>query len=284
MSRAAASTAGPATGLACLTDLGRRTLVMGVLNATPDSFSDGGLFADPGRAIGHGLSLAEAGADIVDVGGESTRPGHAAVPAEEEQARVIPVIAALATRLDVPISIDTYKAATAERALRAGARIVNDVWGLQRDPDIARVAAAHGAPVIVMHNRESADGTLDILEEMLRYFERSLAIARRAGIPDGDIVLDPGIGFGKTPDQHLAAIRRLPELRALGFPILVGVSRKSILGRIAARDTAPAERLQASVAAHVVAATLGADIVRVHDVAPHVEALRVVDAVMGRMR
>ena len=261
-------------------DFGRRTLVMGILNVTPDSFSDGGTFAAPDAALARAAQLAQEGADILDIGGESTRPGHVPISADEEQARVLPIIAALARRLPIPISIDTYKASTADRALAAGARIVNDVWGLQRDPEIASVAARHGAPVVVMHNRESADASLDIVEEMRRFFARSLAIARQAGIPDDHIVFDPGIGFGKTPDQHLEALRRLPEIRAFGFPVLVGASRKSLLGRIAARETAPRERLIGSIAAHVLAATLGADIVRVHDVAAHVEALRAVDAVM----
>jgi dihydropteroate synthase len=260
-------------------DLGRRVLVMGILNVTPDSFSDGGRFEALPAALAQAERMASEGADIIDIGGESTRPGYAAISAEEEQARVLPVIRALAPRLAVPISIDTYKAATARAALQAGARIINDTWGLQRDPDIASVAAAHRAPVVAMHNRESADGSLDIVDEMKRFFERTLAIARRAGIPDGQLMLDPGIGFGKTPDQHLEALRRLPELCALGFPVLVGVSRKSILGRIAPRETYPEERLIPSIAAHVLAAQLGASIVRVHDVAEHRQALRVVDAV-----
>ena len=263
-----------------LPDLGRRTLVMGILNVTPDSFSDGGLFIGEAAALAQAGTLAAEGAALVDVGGESTRPGHAPVSAEDEQARIRPVIAALAPHLGVPISIDTYKASTARVALAAGAAIVNDVWGLQRDPDIARVAADHGAPVMVMHNRETIDPGLDIVADMLAFFERSLGIARRAGIADGDIVLDPGIGFGKSWNQHLEALRRLPEIRTLGFPILVGVSRKSLLGRLHDRDTAPRDRLVGSVAAHVLAGTLGADIVRVHDVGPHIEALRVVDAVM----
>ncbi len=263
-----------------LPDLGRRTLVMGILNVTPDSFSDGGLFAGEDAASAQAERLVAEGAALVDVGGESTRPGHTPVPADEEQARVLPVIRSLVPRLPVPISIDTYKAATADAALKAGARIVNDVWGLQREPDIARVAAEHGAPVIVMHNREAIDASLDIVADMRRFFERSLDIARRAGIPEADIVLDPGIGFGKSWEQHLEALRRLPEIRALGFPLLVGVSRKSLLGRLHDRDTKPADRLYGSIASHVLAATLGADIVRVHDVSAHVDAMRVVDAVM----
>ncbi|GJD98340.1 Dihydropteroate synthase [Methylobacterium isbiliense] len=276
-------TAPEASALAALLpDLGRRTLVMGILNVTPDSFSDGGRFQDLDAARAQAGTLVAEGAAILDIGGESTRPGHVPVPAEEEQARVLPVIAALAPALPVPISIDTYKAATAEAALKAGARIVNDVWGLQREPDIAAVAAAHGAPVIVMHNRESVDASLDIVDEMKRFFARSLAIAAKAGIPERDIVLDPGIGFGKSWEQHLDAVRRLPELRALGFPLLVGISRKSLLGRIHNTGTAPADRLYGSLAAHVVAATLGADIVRAHDVRPHVEACQVVDALLRR--
>lgn len=252
---------------------------MGILNVTPDSFSDGGRFQEVAAAREQADSLVAEGAALVDVGGESTRPGHVPVPAEEEQARVLPVIAALAG-LPVPISIDTYKASTARRALEAGASIVNDVWGLQREPDIARIAADHGAPVMIMHNRETIEPGIDIVADMLAFFERSLDIARRAGISDADIVLDPGIGFGKSWEQHLEALRRLPEIKALGFPLLVGVSRKSLLGRLHDGQTAPRDRLAGSVAAHVLAGTLGADIVRAHDVAPHVEALRVVDAVM----
>ncbi|MFC6789741.1 dihydropteroate synthase [Methylobacterium komagatae] len=263
-----------------LPDLGRRSLVMGILNVTPDSFSDGGRFTGEAEALAQAQQLADEGAAILDIGGESTRPGHTPVPAEEEQARVLPVIRALDGRLPIPISIDTYKASTAELALAAGAKIVNDVWGLQREPDIATVAAAHGAPVMIMHNRESIDPAIDIVADMLAFFERSLTIARKAGIPDGDIVLDPGVGFGKTWEQHLEALRRLPEIRALGFPLLVGVSRKSLLGRLHDKETKPADRLYGSLAAHAVAGTLGADIVRVHDVAAHVDAMRVVDAVM----
>ena len=263
-----------------LPDLGRRTLVMGILNVTPDSFSDGGLFVGEAQAAAQAERLVAEGAAILDIGGESTRPGHVPISMEEEQARVLPVIRRLAPRLPAPISIDTYKASTARLALEAGARMVNDVWGLQREPDIARVAADHGAPVIVMHNRETIDPAIDIVADVLAFFERSLAIARRAGIRDGDIVLDPGVGFGKSWAQHLEVLRRLAEIKALGFPVLVGVSRKSILGRLHDRDTRPADRLVGSLAAHALAATLGADIVRVHDVAAHIDAMRVVDAVM----
>jgi dihydropteroate synthase len=271
-----------AAPIACLPALGTRTLVMGILNVTPDSFSDGGFFNTLEAAETHALDLQEEGADILDIGGESTRPGHTSISADEEQQRVLPVIERIAGRLAVPISIDTYKAQTAERALRAGASIVNDVWGLQRDPAMASVAAEHGAPVIVMHNREDIDPSIDIIDDMKSFFERSLNLARRAGLPDSLVILDPGIGFGKTWEQHLEALRRLPEIRALGFPVLVGVSRKSVLGRIHNATVPPRDRLFGSIASHVMAVAYGADIVRVHDVRPHVEACRVADAIRGR--
>ncbi|GGC92186.1 dihydropteroate synthase [Chelatococcus reniformis] len=271
----------PPTAADPLADLGRRPLIMGVLNVTPDSFSDGGRFDDAARAVAQARLLAAEGADVLDVGGESTRPGHAPVSAEEERARVVPVIAAL--RRDgeaaaLPISIDTYKAATARAALEAGAAIVNDIWGLQREPEIAHVAAAHGAPVIIMHNRESADPTLDVIAEFRRFFDVSIAIARAAGIPDRHIVLDIGFGFGKSRAQNLEAIRRLPELKAFGYPVLVGASRKSTLGVLTGRPVE--QRLAATIASHAVALSLGADIIRVHDVAAHVDALRVVAGIL----
>jgi len=270
-----------AAPIACLPELGRRTLVMGILNVTPDSFSDGGLFNALDAATTHAADLEAEGADILDVGGESTRPGYTPVPAEEEQARVLPLIARLAQTAKVPISIDSYKASTARRALEAGAAIVNDVWGLQRDPDMAAVVGERGVPVVVMHNRETIDPSIDIVDDIKRFFERSLRLARAAGVPDRHVILDPGIGFGKSWEQHLEALRRLPEIRALGFPVLVGVSRKSVLGRIHNTAVPPRERLFGSIASHVMAIALGADIVRVHDVKPHVEACRVADAIRG---
>lgn len=268
---------------ALLPDLRRRTQVMGILNVTPDSFSDGGRFTGLDAALAQAALMAGEGADILDVGGESTRPGFSPVAAEEEIARVVPVIAAVSARHAVPVSIDTFKAETAAAALTAGARIVNDVWGLQRDPDIARVAAAHGAPVVVMHNRDGVDPGLDIVDDMCRWFERSLAIARDAGIAESDVVLDPGIGFGKTPDQNLEAIARLGELRIFGCPLLMGLSRKSLIGRLTGRET-PADRLVGTLAGDAAAILLGADILRVHDVAPHVEAAKVVDAIRRHAR
>lgn len=251
-------------------------LIMGVLNVTPDSFSDGGLFDVPKAALAHTQAMIAEGADIIDVGGESTRPGHIPLSPEEERARVLPVLAAItpvARTHAVPISIDTYKASTARAALNAGASIINDVWGLQRDPEIAHVAAAFAAPVIIMHNREAADAAIDIVDDMRRFFERSLAIARRAGIRDADIVLDPGIGFGKTALQSMQALHALAQIRQLGYPVLAGASRKSFIGALI--DRAAPERLHGTVAAHLFALARGAAILRVHDVRAHVEAVRV---------
>jgi dihydropteroate synthase len=266
-----------------LPKLGVKTLVMGILNVTPDSFSDGGLFAAVDAAVAHAGELVAEGADIIDIGGESTRPGATEVAEAEEIRRVVPVIERIAAAHAVPISIDTYKAGTADAALRAGARIVNDVWGLQREPEIARVAAAHGAPVIVMHNRRQIDETVDIIADMKGYFARSIEIAHAAGIADRDIILDPGVGFGKTFEQNLAAIARLPEIKALGYRVLMGTSRKSLIG-ILNDAKSPASRIHGTVASNSVAILLGADIVRVHDVRAHIDAARVVEAIKERMR
>jgi dihydropteroate synthase len=255
-----------------------RPLVMGVLNVTPDSFSDGGRFLDPQAALAQAKRLTAEGADILDIGAESSRPyGNAvAVPLDEERARLAPILPA-AVALAVPISIDTMKAAIAAWALETGAAMVNDVWGLQRDPDMARVVAEHRVPVIVMHNRERADPSIDIVADVTAFFERSLAIAARAGIARQDIVLDPGIGFGKTPEQSLTCIARLDAWRGFGLPLLVGASRKRFIHSIAPSE--PAERLGGSLAAHLLAVENGAAIVRVHDVAPMVQALAVAAAI-----
>ena len=259
--------------------IGDRTLIMGVINATPDSFSDGGAYPTAEAAVAAGLRLIAEGADIVDVGGESTRPGYTPVAAEEELRRALPVVEALARATATPISIDTYKARIAEAALKVGARIVNDVWGLQRDTDMARVVAAHEAAVIVMHNRETVDPALDIFEDLRLFFERSLERAAAAGIRKDRIVLDPGIGFGKSFEQNLSILARLDELHELGFPILLGTSRKSFIGRLT--DSGPRERLPGTIAANTLAAAAGVAIIRVHDVAAHVQALRVAEAIRG---
>ena len=255
-----------------------RPLVMGVLNVTPDSFSDGGRFLDPAAAIAQAERLATEGADILDVGAESSRPyGNAvAVPLDEERARLAPILPAVVA-LGIPVSIDTMKAAVAAWALDAGATIVNDVWGLQRDPDMAHVVAAHDAPVIVMHNRDAADPRIDIVADVTAFFERSLAIAARAGIARERIVLDPGIGFGKTPEQSMIALARLDQLKRFGLPLLVGASRKRFIASVSPSE--PGERLGGSIAAHLIAARGGARIIRTHDVAETVQALKVASAI-----
>jgi dihydropteroate synthase len=256
----------------------RRPLVMGILNLTPDSFADGGRFADPSEALTHAERMIEGGADIIDVGGESTRPypGMQPVSADEELARLMPVLPQVIA-LGVPVSIDTMKAQVATRALAAGAVIVNDVWGLQRDPEMAGVVAAHNVPIIVTHNRDAVDPALDIVADIEDFFSRSLEIAWRAGIARDRIVLDPGIGFGKTPEQSLTAIARLDRLRAFGLPLLIGLSRKRFINAVV--PSAPQDRLAGSIAGAVLAVLEGAAIVRVHDVAETVQALRVAAAI-----
>jgi dihydropteroate synthase len=263
--------------LARLLNLGRPA-VMGVLNVTPDSFSDGGRFFDPERAIGHARALAADGADILDIGAESTRPygGAVTVSVEEELRRLEPILPAVLT-LGIPVSIDTMKAEVAAWALDAGAAIANDVWGLQRDHDMARVVAERGVPVIVMHNREAADPAIDIMADIAAFFSRSLAIADRAGIARSNIVLDPGIGFGKTPEQSILALSRLEELKVFGLPILVGASRKRFIDSVS--PAAPDRRIGGSIASHLIAVAKGAAIIRVHDVAETVQALRIAAAI-----
>ncbi|MFG1248365.1 MULTISPECIES: dihydropteroate synthase [Xanthobacter] len=257
--------------------LGPRTLIMGILNVTPDSFSDGGRSAAPDDALANARRLVAEGAEILDVGGESTRPGHTPVAAEDEWARIAPVIPALVAEMGVPVSVDTYKAEVARRALEAGASIVNDVWGFTHDPDMAKVVADYDAAAVVMHNRTEVDESLDIISEMLGFFERVLEIADRAGVKREKLVLDPGIGFGKSFPQNLAAIRRLPELRVLGLPILLGTSRKSLIGKVI--QTTPQERVPGTIASNVIAIMDGVEIIRVHDVAAHVQAARVAEAI-----
>lgn len=255
-----------------------RSLVMGVLNVTPDSFSDGGEFLAPDNAITQARRMVSEGADILDIGAESTRPygGMAPVPAREERFRLAPILPAI-VGLGVPVSIDTMKAEVAAFALDAGASIVNDVWGLQRDPEMAPLIAARGVPVIVMHNRDQADPALDIIEDIFAFFARSLSIAADAGIAPENIVLDPGIGFGKTPEQSMEALARLEEFAAFGRPILVGASRKRFISSVVASE--PHQRLGGSLAAHLLAVQKGARIIRAHDVADTVQALRVADAI-----
>lgn len=259
-------------------DYAGRTLIMGILNVTPDSFSDGGRSATLDDAVTNAHRLVAEGADILDIGGESTRPGHTPVPAEEELRRVLPAVEALAG-LPVPISIDTQKAIVAEAALKAGAVIINDIWGLMGDPDMARVAAAHDAGVVAMHNRASVDPAVDIVADMIGFFEQALERAARAGIRPDRIALDPGIGFGKTFEQNLKAIGSLAEIGKLGFPLLLGTSRKSLIGKVI--ETTPAERLPGTIASNVIGIMAGCAMIRVHDVAAHVQAARVTEAIRG---
>jgi dihydropteroate synthase len=255
-----------------------RTLVMGVLNVTPDSFSDGGRFLDPESAVMQAKRMIAEGADILDIGGESSRPylGAVAVIEEEEIARLAPVLPRVIA-LGAPVSIDSMKANVVAWALRQGAAIVNDVWGLQRDPDMARIVAEHGVPLVIMHNRAKADPGIDIMADIAAFFERSLEIAARAGIARNRIMLDPGIGFGKTPKQSIITLANLERLQVFDLPLLIGASRKRFIDSVS--PAPPDRRLGGSIAAHVLAVAKGAAIVRSHDVAETVQALRVAAAI-----
>ena len=251
---------------------------MGVLNVTPDSFSDGGRYIDPKQAIAHAEHMVAQGADIIDIGAESTRPynGMEPVGADEEMARLKPVLPAIAG-LGVPVSIDSLKSEVAAWALDNGATIANDVWGLQRDAHMAEVVAARGAPVIVMHNRDEADPRIDIVADVEAFLARSIAIASEAGIARENIVLDPGIGFGKTPEQSIVTLAHTAAFRKFGLPLLVGASRKRFINALS--PAPPTERIGGSIASHLYAVQQGAAIVRVHDVAETVQALRVLAAI-----
>ena len=254
--------------------------VMGVLNVTPDSFSDGGQFDTSERALAQARRVIAEGADIIDIGAESTRPyGSEPVSAEEELERLQPVLADVIS-LGVPVSIDSMKSSIVTWALDTGATMANDVWGLQRDPGMAGLLAARNSPVIVMHNRDRVDAGIDIMKDIEAFFTRSLEIAAKAGISPGNIVLDPGIGFGKTPEQSMTALARLNELSAFGLPLLVGASRKRFISSVVPSE--PDQRLGGSIAAHVVAAKGGARIIRTHDVSETVQALRVATAIWDR--
>jgi dihydropteroate synthase len=263
---------------------GSRTYVMGILNVTPDSFSGDGLLgnASPGglvdAVVARATEMAQAGADLLDVGGESTRPGHTPVPVGEEIARVVPVIRAICAALPgMPVSVDTTKPAVAEAALDAGAHLVNDVWGVGEDDALARLAAERGVPIVLMHNRVEARYTT-LLPEIVADLQRAIEGALRAGVAWEDIIVDPGFGFGKTAEHNVALLRDLGSLAILGRPILLGTSRKSTLGRIL--DLPPDERLEATLATTALAIASGVDVVRVHDVRENVRAARVADAVV----
>ncbi len=271
--------------------LGERTLIMGILNVTPDSFSDGGKFTEVEAAVAHARRMVEEGADIIDLGGESTRLqanpaayGDSArarawepLPAAEEIRRIMPVLERLLEELEVPISVDTYKAETARAVLKAGAHMINDVWGLQYDPDLAEVAASYDVPVVLMHNQHGYEYR-DLMGDIIRYLRRSIKIAEAAGVRPEQIVVDPGIGFGKTTEQNLEVLRRLGELRSLGKPILLGTSRKSVIGNTL--NLPVDQRLEGTAATVAWGISQGAAIVRVHDVKEMVRVARMTDAIL----
>lgn len=264
-------------------DLRRRTHIMGILNVTPDSFSDGGLYIDKEKAFKRALEIESEGADIIDIGGESTRPGSLPLSPEEEIGRVIPLIERLRGRLRIPISIDTYKTSVAREAIKAGASIINDISGLRHDPEMARVAAEHQVPVVIMHIKGTPRDMQvnpvyqDLIGEITDFLRRGISIALEEGVRRDRIIIDPGIGFGKTIEHNLEIIRRLNEFRTLGMPLLFGPSRKSFIGRIL--DLPEGERLEGTAAAVAVGIMNGADIIRVHDVKPMVRVARIADAI-----
>jgi len=257
--------------------LGTRPVIMGIVNVTPDSFSDGGRFNSLESAKAQAQKLVAEGADIVDVGAESTRPGYTPVPEHEELARLQPVLDGLVEAVNAPVSIDTSKAAVARHAISRGVAVVNDVWGLQKDPAMADTVAEGEAAVVIMHNRAEIDEKNDVVDDMRRFFDRSLALAEKAGIPRRFIMLDPGVGFGKTKQQNLQAISGITRLRDYQLPFLVGLSRKSLLGSLLGDQ--PDIKLIGTLAANLVAAAHGASIFRVHDAAEHAAAFKVFDAI-----
>lgn len=258
-------------------DYGKKTYIMGILNVTPDSFSDGGNYTELEKALNHAREMIEQGADIIDLGGESTRPGHKKVEADEELKRVIPIVKSLKKDLNVKVSIDTYKSEVAEESLKLGADMINDVWGLRKDRNMASTIAKYDAYVCIMHNQ---DGTLydkDIIESIKEFLMESVKIAKDAGIDEKKIILDPGIGFGKTFEQNLEVMARLEELKELGYPLLLGTSRKSMIGNIL--NVEPKYRVEGTIATTVLGIKSGVDIVRVHDVLENLRAIKVSDAI-----
>jgi dihydropteroate synthase len=263
-------------------DLGGKALVMGVLNVTPDSFSDGGRFDTVGNALGQALRMVGEGAAIVDIGGESTRPGAEPVSAIEEQRRVLPIIEAVASEGSCLISVDTYREETARLAVAAGAHIVNDVWGLQREPDIARLAAETGAGLVIMHTGRGREKLADVIADQLAFLNRSLSIAEASGVRRDRIVLDPGFGFAKDPEENLQLMARFHELHAFNLPLLVGTSRKRFVGHVTARDADA--RDMGTAATSVILRLKGAALFRVHNVAVNMDALAFADAMLERER
>ncbi len=260
-------------------DTDKHCYVMGILNVTPDSFSDGGKWNDMDRAMEHAAQMIEDGATIIDVGGESTRPGYTMISDEEEISRVVPIIRELKKRFDVAVSIDTYKSAVARAAVEAGADMVNDIWGLKYDEKMADVIAKTGAACCLMHNRKEADYT-DFMPDMLNDLKETIAIAKKAGIADDKICLDPGVGFGKTYENNLEAIHHVDQLLTLGYPVLLGTSRKSVIGLTL--DLPASERMEGTVATSVIGVMKGCAFVRVHDVKENARAIRMTEAILGK--
>ncbi|MDQ0163389.1 dihydropteroate synthase [Bacillus alveayuensis] len=256
-----------------------KTQIMGILNVTPDSFSDGGKYNHIEKAIQHAKKMVEHGADIIDVGGESTRPGAEMVSEEEELERVIPVIERLAKEIEVPISIDTYKAEVAKQAVQAGATIINDVWGAKKEPEIAAVAAHYNVPIILMHNRSKRDYS-DLIHDIVQDLMESVKIAKDAGVKDENILLDPGIGFAKTFEDNLIVMRNLEAITTLGYPVLLGTSRKSLIGHVL--DLPTNERVEGTGATVCLGIQKGCQFVRVHDVLPIARMAKMMDAMLGK--
>ncbi|QQZ09513.1 dihydropteroate synthase [Heyndrickxia vini] len=260
-------------------DYKNKTLIMGILNITPDSFSDGGKYDNISNAVRRAKQMIRDGADIIDIGGESTRPGHVTVDAEEEISRVVPIIKELSNTIDAPLSIDTYKAKTAEQAILAGAHIINDIWGAKKDPEIANVASEYNVPIILMHNRENLNYTEFIRDVIADLFE-SITIAKKAGVEDKNIVLDPGIGFAKSLEQQVELMKNLDKIVGLGYPVLLGTSRKSMIGQI--MNLPVEERMEATGATVCYGIQKGCQIMRVHDVKEISRMTKMMDVLIGK--
>jgi dihydropteroate synthase len=261
-------------------EFGVKTLIMGILNVTPDSFSDGGDFVDVDIAVRHAKEMIAEGADIIDIGGESSRPGHVRISVEEEKRRVIPVIKRLNKETDAVLSLDTIRSEVAEEAVKCGVHIINDIWGFHEDKKLAEVAARYKTPVILMHNQNGTEYKSDIVEEIKRFLSESVKLAHEAGVEDDHIILDPGIGFGKNSEQNMEVMRRLNEIKSLGYPLLLAASRKTWIGNIL--GVPPKERDEGTVATTVLGIIQGVDIVRVHNVKANLQASMVTDAVVRR--
>ncbi|MFE6139865.1 dihydropteroate synthase [Bacillus sp. NPDC057893] len=260
-------------------NLNEKTLIMGILNVTPDSFSDGGSYNEVDAAVRHAKEMKNEGAHIIDIGGESTRPGFAKVSVEEEIKRVVPMIQAVSKEAKIPISIDTYKAEVAKQAIEAGAHIINDIWGAKAEPKIAGVAAYYDVPIILMHNRDNMNYR-NLMADMIADLYESIKIAKDAGVRDENIILDPGIGFAKTPEQNLEAMRNLEQLNVLGYPVLLGTSRKSFIGHVL--DLPVEERLEGTGATVCLGIEKGCEFIRVHDVKEMARMAKMMDAMIGK--